>query len=119
MPAKSLDPRAHDQGDPSKPDIEAGITTTASGAHSRTDALRTIRSEANDHEEGETTNDEIVASSLDWDGPDDGDNPLNWSKTQRYATIVIVAAYTLLVYVLLVQYLVLPDLADKPLFAGT
>jgi hypothetical protein len=32
---------------------------------------------------------------VDWDGPDDPEHPLNWSKTQKNLHLVIVSLFTL------------------------
>ena len=34
-------------------------------------------------------------SVVDWDGPDDPEHPLNWSKTQKNLHLVIVSLFTL------------------------
>lgn len=31
---------------------------------------------------------------VDWDGPDDPENPLNWSSTRRTLIIIFVSSYT-------------------------
>jgi len=45
---------------------------------------------------------EFVGDSflVDWDGPEDAGNPLNWSPGKRWAHIVIIAILGLITYVL-------------------
>ena len=33
---------------------------------------------------------------VDWDGPDDPENPLNWASSKKLATIAIVSCVTML-----------------------
>ena len=37
--------------------------------------------------------------TVDWDGPDDGANPMNWSPIRKWITIGLVSFNTLNVYV--------------------
>lgn len=39
------------------------------------------------------------ANVVDWDGPDDPENPMNWSSAKKTANLAIVSAMTLLSYV--------------------
>lgn len=44
---------------------------------------------------------------LDWDGPDDPDNPWNWPSSKRWFGTIVPGCFCLLVYVLL-----------RPIFLG-
>jgi hypothetical protein len=39
-----------------------------------------------------------ASDKVDWDGPDDPANPMNWSASFRVGNVVIVSAMTLIVY---------------------
>lgn len=36
--------------------------------------------------------------AVDWDGPDDPANPLNWSQTKKNMHVIFVSVFTLYVY---------------------
>lgn len=44
---------------------------------------------------------QVDANLVTWDGPDDPENPKNWSSAYRYALSMIACVTTLNVYVLL------------------
>ena len=39
-----------------------------------------------------------ASNTVDWDGPDDPANPMNWSASFRVGNVVLVSAMTLIVY---------------------
>lgn len=49
-----------------------------------------------DHEKSQEVN------IVDWDGPDDAENPHNWSSNKRWIHIVLVSILALITYVLIV-----------------
>lgn len=42
----------------------------------------------------EASRQSIDPNIVDWDGPDDPENPLNWSSTRRILIIIFVSSYT-------------------------
>jgi hypothetical protein len=36
---------------------------------------------------------------VDWDGPNDPENPLNWSRAKKWTTVSIISIITLIRYV--------------------
>lgn len=52
----------------------------------------------NTHAADENVKEEAMLAPIevDWDGPDDPKNPLNWSSTLRYGHVATVSALTLL-----------------------
>lgn len=77
----------------------ASMTVTNVGAHSDPQA----GSSANvglDVEKATTTSPgNTAAGGLQWDGPDDPDNPMNWSAAMRQGQVLLVAALLLTVFV--------------------
>lgn len=41
----------------------------------------------------------VPAGPLDWDGPDDPDNPWNWPSSKRWFGTIVPGCFCLLVYV--------------------
>lgn len=53
----------------------------------------------NDIETGSTSVDSQVLQStdpniVDWDGPDDPENPMNWSSGKKTGAVIVIAAIT-------------------------
>ena len=48
------------------------------------------------------TTDPIDPNIVDWDGPNDPENPINWTTGRKWSNIAIMAAITFLTYVVLV-----------------
>lgn len=47
----------------------------------------------------DTTGSEVPVGPLDWDGPDDVDNPWNWSPVKRWYGTIVPGLLCLLVFV--------------------
>lgn len=45
-----------------------------------------------------TTQDEVDRYVVDFDGPDDPEDPLNWSKTRKWCLVGLISAMTLVTY---------------------
>lgn len=45
------------------------------------------------------TSDEVDADVVDWDGPDDPENPLNWPKKKKWSMLGTLSVMTILMYV--------------------
>lgn len=53
-------------------------------------------SEDSDKKEPETTKTEVDPNIVDWDGPDDPQNPINWSEKLKWANVAVIASVTFL-----------------------
>lgn len=63
------------------------------------DSSRNILS-PDDNVETQRQSEKVTADVLDWDGPDDPDNPMNWPSSKRIPHIVLIALIQLVSYVL-------------------
>lgn len=54
------------------------------------------RSEDSDKKEPETIKTEADPNIVDWDGPDDPQNPINWSEKLKWANVAVIASITFL-----------------------
>lgn len=72
---------------PSKDDPEKGIHSTRASTRSDDDTLE----EANQAAAAEAVDPNIV----DWDGPDDPENPMNWPASKKWKLISVLALVTL------------------------
>ncbi|CAF9934272.1 hypothetical protein IMSHALPRED_009653 [Imshaugia aleurites] len=59
------------------------------------------RSEDSDNKDPETTRTEVDPNVVDWDGPDDPQNPVNWSEKIKWANVAVIASITFLTQVTL------------------
>lgn len=59
------------------------------------------RSEGSDKKESETTKQEVDPNIVDWDGPDDPKNPINWSEKLKWANVAVISSVTFLTQVTL------------------
>jgi hypothetical protein len=50
-------------------------------------------------EKGEIVSDVVAQEKVDWDGPDDPENPMNWSNRKKMQQLVLMAANTFITYV--------------------
>ncbi len=57
------------------------------------------RSEDSDKIEPETTKTEADPNIVDWDGPDDPNNPINWSEKLKWANVAVISSITFLTQV--------------------
>ena len=64
-------------------DLEAGRRSTSGTDNKQPEVLATEPHDPN---------------IVDWDGPDDQDNPLNWSEKKKWGTIAVLASITFLTY---------------------
>lgn len=82
---------------PSSLDAEKGVQSAAISTNSDERTL------AGDSSRGEEAAVEAEAEQdpdiVDWDGPDDPENPLNWPARKKWTLILILAAVTLVTYV--------------------
>lgn len=58
-------------------------------------------SEDSDKKQPETTKPEADPNIVDWDGPDDPQNPVNWSEKLKWANVAVIASITFLTQVTL------------------
>lgn len=79
---------------PGSADVEACNATTAPGGQhdTHTSAPMIVESHARGKDEALSENSTVT---LEWDGPDDPENPLNWPKSKRYMQVITIATYTL------------------------
>lgn len=64
------------------------------------DSIETYTDTApSDDVETRRQSEKAAPDALDWDGPDDPDNPMNWPASKRYWQIFIVAMIQLVSYV--------------------
>ncbi|KAL9074973.1 MAG: hypothetical protein Q9161_001903 [Pseudevernia consocians] len=54
------------------------------------------RSEDSDKKQPETTKTEADPNIVDWDGPDDPKNPVNWSEKLKWANVAVISSITFL-----------------------
>ena len=88
-PFTSTLPVANGKGSPASSNLEKEIDLEA--GH---------RSEDSDKKELETTNAEVLNPNIvDWDGPDDPKNPVNWSERLKWANVAVIATITFLTQV--------------------
>ncbi|CAF9908277.1 MAG: hypothetical protein ALECFALPRED_004368 [Alectoria fallacina] len=59
------------------------------------------RSEESDKKEPETIQREVDPDMVDWDGPDDPKNPVNWSEKLKWANVAVISSITFLTQVAL------------------
>ena len=57
------------------------------------------RSEDSEKKEPERTGTEVDPNVVDWDGPDDPQNPMNWPEKLKWANIAVIASITFLTQV--------------------
>jgi hypothetical protein len=50
-------------------------------------------------EKGEIVSDVVAQEKVDWDGPDDPENPMNWTQRKKMQQLVLMAANTFITYV--------------------
>jgi hypothetical protein len=90
-----------DANAPSHRDTQTSIQKEAAvdlekGVESRVGSARSEDGTLNDHdapaEEAATERDPDI---VDWDGPDDPENPQNWTKGRKWGLISVLAAVTL------------------------
>lgn len=88
--------------------MPAASTVMPSGSDGSESGLSTMeeRSKSGQGESSERLNgdapwqEQKVAAAddiVDWDGPDDPNNPLNWPESQRLAHVIIVAVLSMVV----------------------
>ena len=71
-------------------------TPTSSDLEQEVDLEAGHRSEDFDKKESETDTVEVYSNLVDWDGPDDPKNPINWSEKLKWANIAVIASFTFL-----------------------
>jgi hypothetical protein len=49
-------------------------------------------------EKGEIVSDVVAQEKVDWDGPDDPENPMNWTTRKKMQQLVLMAANTFITY---------------------
>lgn len=59
------------------------------------------RSEDSDKKEPEGTKTEVDPNIVDWDGPEDRNNPVNWSEKLKWANVAVISSITFLTQVTL------------------
>lgn len=80
-------------------DIEKGVQSRIGSAHSDDRTLENERIGSTRNEQGGTT-----SNLVDWDGPDDPENPQNWTAKRKWGLIAALSAVTLITYVLSSAY---------------
>lgn len=92
--------QGHDADIPSKRahaasnlDVEKGVQSAAVSTNSD----RTLGGDPSAEAEAEAEQDPDI---VDWDGPDDPENPMNWPPRKKWTLIFILAMVTLVTYVL-------------------
>jgi hypothetical protein len=50
-------------------------------------------------EKGEIVSDVVAQEKVDWDGPDDPENPMNWTTRKKMQQLALMAANTFITYV--------------------
>ena len=71
-------------------------TPTSSDFEQEVDLEAGHHSEDFDKKEPETGKTEVDPNIVDWDGPDDPKNPINWSEKLKWANIAVIASVTFL-----------------------
>ena len=84
----SIVPLPKGKGSPSSSNLEKEVDLEA--GH---------RSEDSDKIEPETTKTEADPNIVDWDGPDDPKNPINWSEKLKWANVAVISSITFLTQV--------------------
>lgn len=59
------------------------------------------RSDDSEKKDPETTRTKVDPNIVDWDGPEDPQNPVNWSEKLKWANVAIIASITFLTQVIL------------------
>ena len=71
-------------------------TPVSSGLEKDIDLEAGHRSEESDKQEPETSKPEADSNIIDWEGPDDPKNPINWSEKLKWANVAVIASITFL-----------------------
>ena len=71
-------------------------TPTSSNSAQEVDLEAGHHSEDYDKKEPETDKKEVNPNIVDWDGPDDPKNPMNWSEKLKWANVFVIASITFL-----------------------
>ena len=71
-------------------------TPTSSNFEKEVDIEAGHHSEDFDKKEPEIDKTEVDPNIVDWDGPDDPKNPINWSEKLKWANITVIASVTFL-----------------------
>ena len=71
-------------------------TPTSSSFEQEVDLEAGHHSEDSDKKEPEKDKTEVDPNIVDWDGPDDPKNPINWSEKLKWANIAVIASVTFL-----------------------
>lgn len=92
--------------DEKRPDIEpvttgpSSLSTTRSGSHVEPSDLEKALSTHEDQDVAVTVRQTTDPNVIDWDGPDDPENPLNWPSRKKWTNIYLLSAITLLTCVM-------------------
>lgn len=73
-------------------DLEKGAQSNAVSTHSN---APTLAEKGDAAEEGQEENDPNI---VDWDGPDDPQNPMNWTEKKKWSNIATLSLVTLITY---------------------
>lgn len=84
IPTSSYPP-PNGKGSPASSDLEKEIDLEA--GH---------RSEDSNKKKPETTKPDVDPDIVDWDGPEDPQNPVNWSEKLKWANVAVIASITFL-----------------------
>ena len=71
-------------------------TPVSSGLEKETDLEAGHRSEESDKQEPETSKTEVDSNIIDWEGPDDPKNPINWPEKLKWANVAVISSITFL-----------------------
>lgn len=71
-------------------------TPTSSDSEKEVDLEAGLHNEDLDKKEPETVKTEVDPNIVDWDGPDDPKNPINWSEKLKWANVAVIASITFL-----------------------
>jgi hypothetical protein len=63
------------------------------------DGKEVVKSDDSETEKGGESQTQVATGPLDWDGPDDVDNPWNWSPAKRWYGTIVPGLLCLLVFV--------------------
>ena len=78
------------------PALDGRGTPTSSSLEKEIDLEAGHGIEESDRKEPGTTKTEVDPNIVDWDGPDDPKNPINWPEKLKWANVAVIAAITFL-----------------------
>ena len=104
--AQSSIPQLANDTDPEKKPASTGLLPNGNGSPRSSNLEEKIdleaghASEDSKKEDPGTTSTEMDPNIVDWDGPDDPKNPVNWSENLKWANVAVIASITFLTQVI-------------------